>query len=154
MDAQPRRFAHLCPTVCPAFRHWPGLFCGSGQYSLGSLFRPVPHLADIRGSIALAMVAASSAGPFIMGATYDLFGSYEVSLTLFIILLIPLAIAALWATPPKLPQDRACRCQECSLQPSLITIFEKIWTIPHCALVFTNLPQDQNCRQFTVIQTP
>jgi len=65
------------------------------------------HLGSIRGSIALAMVAASSAGPFIMGATYDLFGSYEVSLTLFIILLIPLAIAALWATPPKLPQDRA-----------------------------------------------
>ena len=58
------------------------------------------HLGRIRGSVAMAMVAGSSAGPFIMGATYDLFGSYQVSLNLFIALLIPLGIATLWATPP------------------------------------------------------
>jgi sugar phosphate permease len=60
------------------------------------------HLGRIRGSVAMAMVAGSSTGPFIMGATYDFFGSYQVSLNLFIALLIPLAIATLWATPPLL----------------------------------------------------
>ncbi|MCZ7668811.1 MAG: hypothetical protein M5U34_17225 [Chloroflexi bacterium] len=38
-----------------------------------------------------------------MGVTYDFFGSYQFSLTLFIALLIPLAIAAFWATPPQKP---------------------------------------------------
>jgi MFS-type transporter involved in bile tolerance (Atg22 family) len=59
------------------------------------------HLGHIRGSVAMAMVAGSSAGPFIMGATYDLFGSYQVSLSLFIALLIPLSIATFWASPPR-----------------------------------------------------
>ena len=59
------------------------------------------HIGKIRGTVALAMVAGSSAGPFIMGATYDLFGNYQVSLNLFIACLIPLAIAGLWATPPQ-----------------------------------------------------
>jgi len=63
------------------------------------------HLGRIRGSVTLAMVAGSSIGPFIMGATYDLFGSYQVSLILFIALLLPLAIAALWATPPVLSKN-------------------------------------------------
>ncbi len=58
------------------------------------------HLGRIRGSVAMAMVAGSSVGPFIMGATYDLFGNYQVSLNLFIALLIPLSIATFWATPP------------------------------------------------------
>ncbi len=63
------------------------------------------HLGKIRGSIAMAMVAGSSVGPFIMGATYDLFGSYQVSLTLFIAILIPLTIAVFWATPPPAPSS-------------------------------------------------
>lgn len=58
------------------------------------------HLGSIRGSVTMAMVASSSAGPFIMGSTYDMFGSYQFSLGFFIALLIPLAIAAFWATPP------------------------------------------------------
>lgn len=59
------------------------------------------HLGKIRGSISLALVAGSSAGPFIMGASYDLSGSYSLSIMFFVILMVPLAIAALWATPPK-----------------------------------------------------
>lgn len=59
------------------------------------------HLGSIRGSVTMAMVASSSAGPFIMGATYDLFGSYQLSLGFFIALLVPLALAAFWATPPQ-----------------------------------------------------
>jgi MFS transporter, OFA family, oxalate/formate antiporter len=59
------------------------------------------HLGSIRGSVTMAMVASSSAGPFIMGATFDIFGSYQLSLGFFIALLIPLALAAFWATPPQ-----------------------------------------------------
>lgn len=58
------------------------------------------HLGKIRGSIFTAGVAGSSVGPFIMGLIYDNTGSYQISLWLFIALLIPVAIAALWATPP------------------------------------------------------
>jgi MFS family permease len=84
------------------------LLIGIGQGLFGAVNNTVwaryfgrAHLGKIRGTVAMAMVAGSSAGPFIMGATYDIFGSYEVSLNLFITLLIPLAIASLWATPPK-----------------------------------------------------
>jgi sugar phosphate permease len=84
------------------------LLIGIGQGLFGAVNNTVwaryfgrAHLGKIRGTVAMAMVAGSSAGPFIMGVTYDIFGSYEVSLNLFIAALIPLAIASLWATPPK-----------------------------------------------------
>ena len=84
------------------------LFIGVGQGIFGAVTNTVwvryfgrMHLGSIRGSVAMAMVASSSAGPFIMGATYDLFGSYQLSLGFFIALLIPLALAAFWATPPQ-----------------------------------------------------
>jgi MFS-type transporter involved in bile tolerance (Atg22 family) len=59
------------------------------------------HLGRIRGTVAMAMVAGSSAGPFIMGATHDLTGSYQFSLLLFIAILLLLAGASLWATAPR-----------------------------------------------------
>jgi MFS family permease len=59
------------------------------------------HLGKIRGSIFTAGVAGSSIGPFIMGLIFDHTGSYQVSLWLFIVMLVPVAIAAFWATPPK-----------------------------------------------------
>ena len=84
------------------------LFVGIGQGLFGAVTNTVwvryfgrAHLGSIRGSVTMAMVASSSAGPFIMGATYDLFGSYQLSLNFFIALLIPLALAAFWATPPQ-----------------------------------------------------
>lgn len=84
------------------------LFIGIGQGLFGAVTNTVwvryfgrTHLGSIRGSVTMAMVAGSSAGPFIMGVTYDLFGSYEFSLNLFTALLVPLAIAAFWATPPQ-----------------------------------------------------
>lgn len=86
------------------------LFIGLGQGLFGAVMNTVwvryfgrAHLGSIRGSVTMAMVASSSVGPFIMGMTYDLLNSYELSLNLFIGLLIPLAFAALWATPPKKP---------------------------------------------------
>ena len=87
--------------------HLYALLIGMGQGLFGAVNNTVwvryygrGHLGRIRGSVAMAMVAGSSAGPFIMGVTYDLFGNYQVSLNLFIALLIPLGIATLWATPP------------------------------------------------------
>jgi cyanate permease len=87
--------------------HLYALLIGMGQGLFGAVNNTVwvryygrAHLGRIRGSVAMAMVAGSSAGPFIMGATYDLFGNYQISLILFTVLLIPLAIATLWATPP------------------------------------------------------
>jgi cyanate permease len=38
-----------------------------------------------------------------MGVTFDRFGSYRASLLIFLLLLIPIALAALLATPPKKP---------------------------------------------------
>jgi hypothetical protein len=58
------------------------------------------HLGKIRGSTITASVAGSSLGPFIMGATFDLSGSYNTSLWLFLILLIPHIVAAPFATQP------------------------------------------------------
>jgi len=88
------------------------VFAGIGQGLFGAVSNTAwvryygrAHLGRIRGSVAVAFVAGSSAGPFIMGATYDLTGSYQISLSLFIALLIPLAIATYWTTPPKLPGD-------------------------------------------------
>jgi MFS family permease len=59
------------------------------------------NLGKIRGSVFTAGVAGSSVGPFIMGVIYDGTGSYQISLWIFITMLIPIAIAALWAKPPK-----------------------------------------------------
>lgn len=91
------RMAQLC-----------ALFIGVGQGVFGAVTNTAwaryfgrAHLGRIRGSVTMAMVASSSAGPFIMGSTYDIFGSYELSLGFFIALLIPLAVAALWATSPR-----------------------------------------------------
>ncbi len=87
------------------------LFVGIGQGLFGAVDNTVwvryfgrAHLGSIRGSIALAMVAGSSIGPFIMGFTFDQTGSYQFSLILFIALLVILAIVTLWATPPQVDQ--------------------------------------------------
>ena len=58
------------------------------------------HLGKIRGSVFTAGVVGSSAGPFLMGLLYDNTGSYQLSLWIFLIMLIPVALAALWAKPP------------------------------------------------------
>ena len=59
------------------------------------------HLGKIRGSVFTVGVAGSSIGPFIMGLIFDSTGSYQLSLWMFIALLVPIAIAARWAKPPK-----------------------------------------------------
>lgn len=58
------------------------------------------HLGKIRGAVATATVAGSSLGPFIMGFTFDLFSSYQFSLSLFAIVFGIAAIAFFLATNP------------------------------------------------------
>jgi len=58
------------------------------------------HLGKLRGTILTAQVAGSSLGPFITGLIFDLTGSFQISLWLFVGLLIPAAVASLWATQP------------------------------------------------------
>lgn len=59
------------------------------------------HLGKIRGSLATVGVAASSTGPFIMGAGHDYFGGYHEVLWVFAALTIPMIFVGLFATPPK-----------------------------------------------------
>lgn len=60
------------------------------------------HLGAIRSSVWTATVAMCSAGPFIMGMTFDFAGGYEPSLWLFAVLAAACCIAAAgWAKPPK-----------------------------------------------------
>lgn len=58
------------------------------------------HLGKIRGSLTTIGVASSSVGPFLMGAARDLFSSYDGVLWLFVAICVPIAMAALLATPP------------------------------------------------------
>jgi MFS family permease len=97
----------LLPLQTVAQAHIFALLLGAGQGLLGAVQSTLwvryygrLHLGKIRGSIATASVAASSLGPFITGATFDLFGNYNTSLWLFLAILLPLIIAAPFATPP------------------------------------------------------
>jgi MFS family permease len=59
------------------------------------------HLGKLRGSVITAQVASSSMGPFITGIIFDQTGSFQISLWIFFGLLIPAAVASLWAVKPK-----------------------------------------------------
>lgn len=61
------------------------------------------HLGRIRGSVWMAVVGGSSAGPFILGVTYDYFGRYDRALWLFLLLYVVFVVATMFATPPKGP---------------------------------------------------
>ena len=87
--------------------HLFALFIGVGQGLLGAVQSTLwvryygrYHLGKIRGSTITAGVAASSLGPFIMGVTFDMFGNYNTSLWIFLILLLPLLLATPFATQP------------------------------------------------------
>jgi MFS family permease len=97
----------LLPLQTVTQAHIFALFLGIGQGLLGAVQSTLwvryygrLHLGKIRGSIATANVAASSLGPFLMGATFDIFGSYNASLWLFLAILLPLTLATPFATPP------------------------------------------------------
>ena len=60
-----------------------------------------PHLGKIQGTLTTVEVAASSMGPLVMGATHDLWGSYNDILVVFALLTAPMIVVTLFATPPK-----------------------------------------------------
>ena len=76
-----------------------GLFGGLGNTAWVRYFGR-KHLGKIRGSVWTAGVAGSSVGPFLMGLTYDYYGSFQVSLIAMGVILLGLAITNMWATQP------------------------------------------------------
>jgi len=60
-----------------------------------------PHLGKIRGSLVTIEVAASSTGPFLMGAAHDMFGGYHEVFWVFAAISAPMIGFALLATRPE-----------------------------------------------------
>lgn len=80
----------------------------SGLISLvgGTLFARYfgqANLGKLRGGVLTAQVAGSSLGPFITGLIYDLTGSFQISLWVFVAILVPAALISLKATQPPIP---------------------------------------------------
>jgi MFS family permease len=61
------------------------------------------HLGKLRGTVLTAQVAGSSLGPFITGLIYDLTGSFQISLWIFVAILVPAALVSLRAVQPDRP---------------------------------------------------
>jgi len=61
------------------------------------------NLGKLRGGVLTAQVAGSSLGPFITGVIYDLTGSFQISLWIFVAILVPAALVSLKATRPPIP---------------------------------------------------
>ncbi|NOZ40324.1 MAG: MFS transporter [Planctomycetes bacterium] len=59
------------------------------------------HLGKIRGMSLTAAIAGSSLGPLLMGVSDDYLGSFTPAFGLFAGLALVIAIAGVWATPPK-----------------------------------------------------
>ena len=90
--------------------HGFGMLLGITQGTLLALGPPLmvryfgrASIGSIQGSMATVLVAASSLGPFLVGATFDLLGSYDMILMLFTFIPLPVAIAAVFATRPPYP---------------------------------------------------
>jgi sugar phosphate permease len=65
------------------------------------------HLGKIRGTIWSLTVAGSGVGPLIMGLVRDADGRFDRAIQLFVVLLVPLAIASWWAhEPPEKPPEK------------------------------------------------
>ncbi len=61
------------------------------------------HLGKIRGSLTTLMVASSSVGPFLVGLAHELLGGYDAILLVFMLVQVPLVVAALIVRPPEFP---------------------------------------------------
>jgi MFS family permease len=81
-----------------------GLFIVLGQTIWARYFGRT-HLGKIRGTIWTACVAGSSAGPFVMGVTKDVFHVFTPAIWLCVALYGVLTFAALFATPPRTSPD-------------------------------------------------
>ena len=102
--------AVLTFAVSPLLAHSYAVLIGisTGLISLvgGTLFARYygqANLGKLRGGVMTAQVAGSSLGPFITGVIYDLTGSFQISLWIFVAILIPAALVSLKATKPPIP---------------------------------------------------
>ena len=59
------------------------------------------HLGQIRGAFSMAIIAASSVGPFLVGMGYDIFGQYDEVLTGFVVLAGIGFVATFFAPKPR-----------------------------------------------------
>ena len=102
--------AVLTFATTPLIAHGYAVLIGisTGLVSLvgGTLFARyygIAHLGKLRGMVFTAQVAGSSLGPFITGLIYDLSGSFQISLWLFVAILVPAALISLKAVQPPKP---------------------------------------------------
>jgi MFS family permease len=94
----------------PLLAHTYAVFIGisTGLISLvgGTIFARYfgrEHIGKLRGGVLTAQVAGSSLGPVITGLIFDLTGSFQISLWIFVGLLIPAALVSLKAVQPQQP---------------------------------------------------
>ena len=73
----------------------------TGQATILPRYYGRAHLGKIRGGTAVAVVAGSSLGPFILGVTYDATGRFDAGLWLLAGSYALLACALPFATPPR-----------------------------------------------------
>jgi len=84
-----------------------GILMGVAQGMMISSIGPIwpryfgrAQMGRIRGISATVLVATSSVGPFIMGASFDLLGNYNTVILLFMVMPLPMVLLALAATTP------------------------------------------------------
>lgn len=101
---------YMGEVVMPGLVYPAGLLMGLTQGLLVAVMSPLwpryfgrAHLGKLKSTLVALTVAASASGPFLMGWTRELTGSYDLALTLFTLACLPLAFAALAATPPVYP---------------------------------------------------
>ena len=102
--------AVLALSVSPLLAHAYAVLIGisTGLIALigGTIFARyfgLENLGKLRGGVLTAQVAGSSLGPFITGVIYDLTGSFQISLWIFVAILVPAALVSLKATRPPIP---------------------------------------------------
>ncbi len=110
MGALAGGIAVLTVATTPLIAHSYAVLIGisTGLVSLvgGTLFARYygrAHLGKLRGTVLTAQVAGSSLGPFITGVIYDLSGSFQISLWIFVAILVPAALISLKAVQPDQP---------------------------------------------------
>jgi len=108
--------AVLTFSVTPVLAHSYAVLIGvsTGLISLvgGTLFARYfgqANLGKLRGGVLTAQVAGSSLGPFITGVIYDLTGSFQISLWIFVAILVPAALISLKATQPPIPVSNSSK---------------------------------------------
>jgi MFS family permease len=96
----------------PLLAHTYGVLIGvsTGLISLvgGTIFARYygrEHIGKLRGGVLTAQVAGSSLGPVITGSIFDLTGSFQISLWIFVGILIPAALVSLKAVQPQHPVE-------------------------------------------------